>query len=62
MRSNKITAGQWKRKRPTGFVRAKRISIRARRRAYVRMLNARLMEQLYEGAAGLADTPTRTEV
>ena len=61
MRSNKSTAGQWKRKTGTGFVRPKRISLRARRRLYKQLLDARLSEQLFAGAKTLVDD-TRTEV
>ena len=62
MRSNKITAGQWNRKTDTGFVRGKRISLRARKRLYKKLLDARLSEQLLAGAKALTDTLDRTEV
>ena len=62
MRSNKITAGQWKRKRPTGFTRGKKISARSRKRLYKSLLDKSLSAQLFAGAQGLTDSANRREV
>lgn len=62
MRGNKITAGQWKRKANTGFVRGKRTSVRSRRRAYMRALQENLAAQLRQGAKDITEGPQVTEI
>jgi hypothetical protein len=61
MTRQKSSRARWGRKSPTGFTRPKRISIRARKRLYKKLLDAKLAEQLFAGAKSLVDD-TRTEV
>lgn len=62
MRGNKITAGMWKRKTKTGYTRGKRISVRSRRRAYLRMLANNLTAELRAGAESLTERPTVRDI
>lgn len=63
MMSHKRLRNQWKRKRPTGFVRQKRTSIRARKRFYARLLKDNLAKQIMAGVQSLDEgKPEITEV
>jgi hypothetical protein len=62
MRSNKITAGAWKRKNPTGFIRPKRISRRRQAKIQKQIAQALLAAQIREGVKSLDDGPRITEV
>jgi hypothetical protein len=61
--NHKRLRNQWKRKRPTGFVRQKRTSIRARKRFYAALLKESMAQQIIAGAKSLTEgKPEITEV
>jgi len=61
MRPKKVTAGQWSKKRPTGFVRPPRISRRRQAKIQKLIAQAMLAAQIREGMKTL-DGPHITEV
>ena len=61
--THKRLRNQWKRKRPTGFVRQQRTSIRARKRFYARLLKENMARQIMAGVESLSEgKPKITEV
>ena len=62
MRPKKVTAGQWGKKRPTGFVRPPRISRRRRAKIQGQIAQAMLTAQIREGLKSPDDGPRITEI
>ena len=62
MRTKKVTAGAWKRKNPTGFIRPRRLSRRRQMQLQRQIAQSILQEQIREGVKSLDDLPTVTQI